>query len=351
MNRLSAAFVLVGLSALPLIAQESTESTSPSFREKGFTPTPKNQIQAFSVSSYPQGDATDAEQYMLELINRARANPGAEASRLGISLNHGLPPGTISDTPKQPLAFNEFLISAARSHSQWMLDNNTFSHTGQGGSTATQRVEAAGFPLTGSWTTGENIVWRGSSGAINVSAFTKTIYEDLFKSDDHRENILLPIFDHVGLGVISGKFRDKGTNWNALMGTQEFATSGGSPSPEGPFVTGVVYSDTNSNNFYEPGEGLGGVNVSLLPGGSSTTTTASGGYAIPLGTTSGSLIVTFSGGALPTPQQVSTTVVPGVSVKVDAKSTSSPLPLRRRAIQSPRRRLTPTAEPSGVLSG
>ena len=33
---------------------------------------------------------SDSEQLVLELVNRARANPGAEASRYGISLNEGL---------------------------------------------------------------------------------------------------------------------------------------------------------------------------------------------------------------------------------------------------------------------
>ena len=35
-------------------------------------------------------DLNPYEQYLLELINRARADPGAEAARLGISLNQGL---------------------------------------------------------------------------------------------------------------------------------------------------------------------------------------------------------------------------------------------------------------------
>jgi hypothetical protein len=47
---------------------------------------------------------TPEEQLMLELINRARANPVAEASRDGIDLNEGLAPGTISAAAKQPLA-------------------------------------------------------------------------------------------------------------------------------------------------------------------------------------------------------------------------------------------------------
>ena len=67
---------------------------------------------------------TAEEQYLLELVNRARQNPTAEAQLYGISLNEGLSPGTISETPKPPLAFNLNLIDAAREHSQWMLDTD-----------------------------------------------------------------------------------------------------------------------------------------------------------------------------------------------------------------------------------
>ena len=42
-------------------------------------------------------DFTAREQYMLELINRARLDPKGEASRYGISLNEGVSSGnTIS---------------------------------------------------------------------------------------------------------------------------------------------------------------------------------------------------------------------------------------------------------------
>src|SRR6185503_11110112 len=69
---------------------------------------------------------TANEVYEVELINRARANPSAEAARFGIALNEGLPAGTISTAPKQPLAINRFITDGARKHSQWMIDNDLF---------------------------------------------------------------------------------------------------------------------------------------------------------------------------------------------------------------------------------
>ncbi len=46
--------------------------------------------QAQDLVFYDHGNPTDFEQLMLELVNRARNDPGVEAARLGIGLNDGL---------------------------------------------------------------------------------------------------------------------------------------------------------------------------------------------------------------------------------------------------------------------
>src|SRR5437870_3202437 len=75
------------------------------------------------------------EQFMLELINRARATPAVEATPVTTPLPAGLPKNPLPTSPRQPLAFNLNLISAARQHSQWMLTAKSFSHIGSNGST------------------------------------------------------------------------------------------------------------------------------------------------------------------------------------------------------------------------
>src|SRR5438105_1635685 len=85
-----------------------------------------------------------SEQYLLELVNRARANPAAEAARMGVSLNEGLPSGTISAAAKQPLAWNPNLGDAARRHTQWMFDHDTFTHN-EGSATPIAQMRAAGY--------------------------------------------------------------------------------------------------------------------------------------------------------------------------------------------------------------
>lgn len=120
-----------------------------------------------STTAYSHGEPTEYEQLMLELINRARADPLGEAARLGIGLNDGLPAGSISGEPKQALAFNAILISAARGHSQWMLDVDQFSHTGVNGSSPGDRMSAASYPFAGAGG-GEKTSPGGARPAVSI---------------------------------------------------------------------------------------------------------------------------------------------------------------------------------------
>jgi hypothetical protein len=239
------------------------------------------------LSFYDHGDPTDFEQLMLELLNRARADPGAEAARLGIDLNENLPPGTIADTPKQPLGSHRFLIDAARAHSQWMLDDNTFSHTGEGGSNPSQRAQAAGYPSGA----GENIAWVGHTGQIDPEAVTREHHDGLFISPGHRQNICEGSYREIGLGILLGEFFHNGTNWNSLMTTQKF---GNSPFTSPPFLVGVAFYDFNGNGVYDPGEGIRGIEIQVEGGSYYTATASAGGYTLPRPSAGGERSVTFS---------------------------------------------------------
>jgi len=242
---------------------------------------------------------TDDEQYMLELVNRARSDPGAEAARLGVSL------GSIPATPKQPLAFDADLIEAARLHSVWMLDADVFSHTGAGGSSAGQRMAAAGYDFTGSWTWGENIAYR--SGTATAST-VESLHDALFRSSGHRANILNPNFREAGMGIEDGGFR----GFTATMATQDFAKSGTEA-----FLTGVAFGDRDGDRFYDPGEGWGAVRVEAKASGGATWTTTtwdSGGFTLAL--PAGGYSVSFSGGGLAAPVTKPITVG-SANVKLD----------------------------------
>ncbi len=254
---------------------------------------------------------------MLELVNRARANPRAEAARLGLDLNEGLPPNTISPEPKPPLAFHPLLLAAARTHSEWMLAQDIFSHEGANGSTPGDRMSAAGYVFSGWWVWGENIAWKGTTGILNPVQFTKDSHEGLFRSPGHRENLLNPDFDEIGIGVRTGVFTVTNgatvQNYHAVMITQNFARSAATPAP---LVLGVVYRDTDGDGFYSAGEGLGGITVMPADGTYYAVTSTSGGFAFPAPGTSGTLVVTINGPGVPAP--ISKTIpLAATNVKVD----------------------------------
>ncbi len=241
---------------------------------------------AIDVSKQP----TAQEVLVMELVNRARANPEAEAARYGIGLNDGITGAAITATPKQPLAHNLLLIDSARTHSQWMLEVDIFSHTGINNSTPTARMSTAGYVFTGSWMSGENIAWGGTTGSsINLTNYALQHHEGLFKSPGHRLNILEANFRELGVGQKQGFFLSNGNNYLSSMLAQNFARSGSSY-----YLTGVVYKDLNNNEFYDVGEGLNGINISF--NGATYSVYATGAYSIPV--SNGTYNLTITGDAL-----------------------------------------------------
>lgn len=259
---------------------------------------------------------------MLELVNRARANPPAEAAQFGMDLNENLPPGTISPDPKPPLAFHPYLIAAARAHSDWMLATDVFDHTGADASTPGDRMAAAGYVFSGNWSWGENIAWKGSTGTPQPAQFTVDMHEGLFRSPGHRKNLMQEAFTEIGIGIRSGVFTLEGTSFNAVMATQNFARSDNTPTP---LVLGVVFRDDNGDQAYSVGEGLAGITVMPSAGSAYAVTSGSGGFAFPAPATSGTLTVTISGPGLVAPL-TKTVDLASVNVKLDFE-VNSELPL------------------------
>ena len=95
--------------------------------------------------------------------------------------------------PAAPLAWNGLLTQAAERHSQDMVANNFFSHTGSDGSTLAVRVNATGY----AWSSvGENI----AAGYPNVDA----VMAGWTASDGHCANLMNPGFNEVGLVCVPG---------------------------------------------------------------------------------------------------------------------------------------------------
>ncbi|MFB9150066.1 CAP domain-containing protein [Roseovarius ramblicola] len=228
---------------------------------------------------------TANEQLFLELVNRARLDPLAEAARQGIDLNAGLPdPGQgleeIGPAPVQALAPNAQIQQAAAGHGQWMLDTDTFAHTGAGGSNPADRMIAAGYVFEGNWAWGENLAMVNTTGALDTEAAIGPHFGDLYASPGHRVNMFDGNFRETGVAQSLGVFTAADSDgvvrdWNTSMLTHKFGLSGSSV-----FLTGVVYDDQDADGFYSVGEGVGAAPVAA--GGAVTTTWAAGGYSLAL---------------------------------------------------------------------
>ncbi len=227
------------------------------------------------------------DQYTLELLNQMRTNPQAAAdSYLSGNLNEGLPAGTISSSAKQPLAWDLNLVTAAQGHTSDMITNNFFAHTGSDGRSPFQRMGDAGYTIQ---TAGENLSTSGNSSLLAITAdLTRQMNIDLFVDSGiagrgHRTSMLNNDFESVGISV---GFSSSYTPLNGLPSgvvTVDFGANS-----NGAFLTGVAYDDLDSDNFYSPGEGLGGLTVTAYDAGTnnivaSTTTLEAGGYTLDLG--------------------------------------------------------------------
>jgi hypothetical protein len=292
--------------------------------------------EAPAAQLYSIGDPTNEEQYYLELINRARANPTVEGVRLATTTDSNVLSAYSSFgvnlvlmqsqfallPPAPPLSMNATLTTAARAHSQNMLQNNYQGHSGPDGSLTT-RLQNYTAGANG-WSIGENVyaysksVWYGHAG-FEVDWGGSVTSGGMQSPPGHRQNIHSTTFREVGIGVVLGSNGGSGGVGPQLV-TQDFGMVGGLP----PFVTGVVYRDLNSNGSYEPGEGVGGVTVTVSNTNSYAVTASSGGYSVPVAG-SGNYTVTFSGGSVPTNQK-SVSVSNGQNVKSDYVVTGSATP-------------------------
>ncbi len=248
--------------------------------------------QAVPSKEYSHGEPTDQEQYLLEITNRARANPAAEC---GILLD-----GTDKDiqraiqdyqvdieqlkkdfstySARPPLAFNAQLMQSAQTQDQDMIDHDFQGHTGSDGSTLAVRFQRVGYEF--------------SRGGENIFSYSRSLLhaQGAFLIDwgvpdlGHRRNIL--DLDNMGFREVGIRIlpeNDPRTAVGPLVITQDFGLS----DPQVVFITGVVYRDNNKNQFYDEGEGLSGATVLPDHGEYLAVSSSSGGYAFPVAANSG----------------------------------------------------------------
>ncbi|MGQ3051228.1 MAG: CAP domain-containing protein [Roseateles sp.] len=107
------------------------------------------------------------------------------------------------------LTWNAALTQAAVAHSDDMVVNNFFSHTGSNGSSAGDRATAAGY----TWrSVGENIAAGQPSIAVVVDGW--------MKSDGHCANLMNATFRDIGVACVAGNANTTyRTYWSQELGT------------------------------------------------------------------------------------------------------------------------------------
>ncbi|WP_210421350.1 CAP domain-containing protein [Roseimaritima ulvae] len=271
-------------------------------------------------------DITPHSQLLIELINRARENPVAEANRYGIGLNDDVPAeSTISSDAKQPLAPHQALVDAAMAHSLDMLERDFFAHdTPAPNSTSpSDRAMAAGYPVGA----GENIGWGGTTGSVDQIAHVYTRHERLFLSVGHRINMLYGSYREVGTGVQYGVYTaynstlGRNVDYNSSMATEMFGSRGGS----NYFITGVAFDDSVTDDaFYTIGEAEGGLTVRAESSTGSvyeTITADAGGYTLEV--PEGTYTVTFVDPSTSNYVSFESIIVSGENEKVDLDTSIS----------------------------
>ena len=319
-----------------------------------------------STTATNAAEPTEYEQYLLELVNRARANPTAEVSRVAnetvtqpgywgsytgyndyigflgaASLNEGPPQlggaaYTIPPEPKQPLAFNTDLMDTARAYVALMQANDSVSHS-LGGTTVEQRMSAQGYDTDdptdsaqNGWLPGaENNSTNATSDPFDLAAYNGDIRAETIDLTHHRlfadprssgrgHRLTMMVSDWREAGIALS-FGTDGA-FNSMYANHVFALQ----NDRGPFITGVAYNDTVADKFYTPeaNEALGGLSVTVSDTQTqqvvgTTSTFASGGYAVAV-PADGTYDVRFASSSGDVDEVITGVVVGAENVKVDA---------------------------------
>jgi uncharacterized protein YkwD len=213
-----------------------------------------------------------SEQALIYLINRARHDPPAYGKALGLDLS--------AIAPAPPLAMNHALTASARFRASDMAKRNYFDHVDPDGVGPNWHALESGYLLGRNYDRGNRAANNIESINAGADAPDRVLAQLIIDRGDpnggHRSHLLgadkySALARDIGVGLARAA---PGSRYRAYTAIHLARTD-----ERVVFITGVVYRDRNSNRIYDAGEGLKGIAVSA--GDANTTTTATGGFAIP----------------------------------------------------------------------
>lgn len=223
-----------------------------------------------------------------------------------------------------PAAFDVRLYNAASNHSAYLISINDQNHSNQ-----TQRIKDQGFHyLTASVCVysyaedpiyahaGFNVDWGGTNGT------------GMQTDRGHREALM---GDLSSVGIACVPEDDTNTLVGPLVISSDYCNALTSYTNHyNRFIVGTVWDDLNTNNLYDPGEGIGSVTVMPDKGTFYAVTGNAGGYAIPVDPDT--YVLTFTGAGLPS-NYVKTVTVYTNSVLVDCPVHNNPIEVQTTLTQ------------------
>lgn len=264
-------------------------------------------------SKHPNG----IEQSQLWFINRARSNPTVEgiwlATESHVDVSNGrdyfevdvvkLQAEFAVISPMPPAAFDRRLYEAARVHSEDLISRDAQDHNNQ-----FDRVDDANF----SWLSLGGVVFSYTRSGLHAHAAFNIDwgFEDdgMQTGRGHRVALMSDGKEYTNVGIASIYDDDSENSVGPYVTTGNYAKANSSSADHfNAFVVGTVWTDSNSNGWYDDGEGLSGVTIMPSIGTYYAITADSGGYAIPI-TETGAVTLNFSGGSLPASGSISTTL-------------------------------------------
>ena len=237
---------------------------------------------------HPDGN----EQQLVWLMNRARSDPAQEgiwlateddpdiaAARSFWHVDTTVLQNEFAAIPaKPPAAFDVRLYNAAKAHSDYLISIDEQNHTGQ-----FSRIDAAGFEFISAagivYAYSEHTVYGHAGFNIDWGPGT-----DGTQDPPGHRNAIMSVnqnYTNVGYAVVPDANPSTLVGPQVITGNLCYADTGAADHYN-RFLVGTVWIDSNGNDQYDPGEGIGGVRVEPDQGDFFAVTADSGGYAIPI---------------------------------------------------------------------